>query len=77
VGLIAPHICRKLTNSSFGNVLPLSAVVGGIIVVLSDIAARTLLFPLDLPVGIFTAGIGAPFFVYLLFKSQRALRRGF
>jgi iron complex transport system permease protein len=77
VGLIAPHICRKLTNSSFGNVLPLSAVVGGIIMVLSDIAARTLLSPLDLPVGIFTAGIGAPFFVYLLLKSQRALRRGF
>lgn len=77
VGLIAPHICRKLTNSSFGNVLPLSAVVGGIIMVLSDIAARTLLFPLDLPVGIFTAGIGAPFFVYLLLKGQRTLRRGF
>lgn len=77
VGLIAPHICRKLTNSSFGNVLPLSAVIGGIIVVLSDIAARTILFPMDLPVGIFTAGIGAPFFVYLLFKSQRTRRRGF
>jgi iron complex transport system permease protein len=75
VGLIAPHICRRLTNSSFENIVPLSALVGGIIVVLSDTAARTLFFPLDLPVGIFTAGIGAPFFVYLLIKNQRSLRR--
>jgi iron complex transport system permease protein len=76
VGLIAPHICRKLTNSSFENIAPLSALVGGIIVVLSDTAARTLFFPLDLPVGIFTAGIGAPFFIYLLLKNQRKVRRG-
>ncbi|MBB6217466.1 iron complex transport system permease protein [Anaerosolibacter carboniphilus] len=76
VGLIAPHICRKLTNSSFENILPLSTLVGGIIVVLSDVAARTLFFPLDLPVGIFTAGIGAPFFIYLLVKNQQALKRG-
>ncbi len=76
VGLIAPHISRKLTNSSFENIAPLSTLIGGIIVVLSDIAARTLFFPLDLPVGIFTAGIGAPFFIYLLIKNQRSLRRG-
>jgi iron complex transport system permease protein len=75
VGLIAPHICRKLTNSSFENIVPLSALIGGIIVVLSDAAARTLFFPLDLPVGIFTAGIGAPFFIYLLIRNQRDLRR--
>ncbi|MCM0647703.1 iron ABC transporter permease [Clostridium swellfunianum] len=71
VGLIAPHISRKLTNSSFENIVPISTLIGGIIVVLSDTAARTLFFPLDLPVGIFTAGIGAPFFIYLLLKSQR------
>jgi iron complex transport system permease protein len=71
VGLIAPHISRKLTSSSFENIVPLSTLVGGIIVVLSDTAARTLFFPLDLPVGIFTAGIGAPFFIYLLLKNQR------
>ncbi|MEG0771925.1 iron ABC transporter permease [Clostridium sp.] len=76
VGLIAPHICRKLTNSSFENVIPLSTLIGGIIVVLSDIAARTLFFPLDLPVGIFTAGIGSPFFIYLLIKNQKTMKRG-
>jgi iron complex transport system permease protein len=77
VGLIAPHIGRKLTNSSFENIAPLSTLIGGIIVVLSDIAARTLFFPLDLPVGIFTAGIGAPFFIYMLIRNQRAIRRGY
>ncbi|WP_081957283.1 iron ABC transporter permease [Clostridium sp. HMP27] len=75
VGLIAPHISRKLTNSSFENITPLSTLVGGIIVILSDVAARTLFSPLDLPVGIFTAGIGAPFFIYLLIKNQSSLKR--
>jgi iron complex transport system permease protein len=70
VGLIAPHISRKLTSSSFENIAPLSTLAGGIIVVLSDTVARTLFFPMDLPVGIFTAGIGAPFFIYLLLKNQ-------
>lgn len=76
VGLIAPHISRKLTNSSFENVIPLSTLIGGIIVVISDLAARTLFYPLDLPVGIFTAGIGAPFFIYLLVKNQKRLKSG-
>lgn len=74
VGLISPHICRKLTNSSFENIVPLSILVGGIIVVLSDIAGRTLFSPLDLPVGIFTSGIGAPFFIYLLMRNKRSIR---
>lgn len=74
VGLIAPHICRKLTNSSFENIVPLSVFVGGIIVVLSDLAARTVFFPLDLPVGIFTSGIGAPFFIYLLIINKKTMK---
>jgi iron complex transport system permease protein len=76
VGLIAPHITRKLTNFSFENIIPISPLIGGIIVVLSDVAARTLFFPLDIPVGVFTAGIGTPFFIYLLLRNQQALKRG-
>lgn len=76
VGLIAPHISRKLTSSSFENLLPLSTFIGASIVILSDLAARTLFFPLDLPVGIFTAAVGAPFFIYLLIKNQKALKGG-
>jgi iron complex transport system permease protein len=76
VGLMAPHIARKLTNSSFENLIPLSCLSGGIIVVIADLAARVLFYPLDLPVGIFTAGIGAPFFIYLMIRNQKNGRRG-
>jgi iron complex transport system permease protein len=70
VGLIAPHIARKLVGRSFGSVLPVSALVGGLIVFLADLVARTAFTPLDIPAGVFTAGIGAPFFIYLLYRNR-------
>lgn len=70
VGLIAPHIGRKLVGSSFGGLLPVSALLGGLIVLLADLIARTAFSPLDIPAGIFTAAIGAPYFIYLLLKSR-------
>jgi iron complex transport system permease protein len=70
VGLIAPHIARKLVGRSFGSLVPVSALVGGIIVVLADIVARTAFLPMDLPAGVFVSGIGAPFFIYLLYKNR-------
>jgi iron complex transport system permease protein len=70
IGLIAPHMARKLVGPAFGGVLPVSALLGALILLLSDLAARTLFAPLDLPAGIFTAAVGAPFFIYLLY-SQR------
>lgn len=70
VGLIGPHIGRKLVGSSFGGLLPVSAFLGGLIVVLADLVARTAFSPLDIPAGIFTAAIGAPYFIYLLIKSR-------
>jgi iron complex transport system permease protein len=70
VGLIAPHMARKLVGAAFGSVLPVSALIGGIIVVLADLAARTVFIPLDVPVGILTSGIGAPFFIYLLYRNR-------
>lgn len=70
VGLIAPHIARKLVGRSFGSLVPVSALVGGIIVVLADIVARTAFLPLDLPAGVFVSGMGAPFFIYLLYKNR-------
>lgn len=75
IGLIAPHISRKLTNSSFENIILLAPLIGGTITVISDLAAKTLFFPLDLPVGVFTASIGAPFFIYLLVKNQHSSKR--
>jgi iron complex transport system permease protein len=71
VGLIAPHIAKKLVGPSFGGLLPVSFLVGGLIVLLADLVARTGFSPLDVPVGVFTSAIGAPFFIYLLYTSQR------
>ncbi|MBM4765274.1 iron ABC transporter permease [Bacillus sp. B15-48] len=70
VGLIAPHIARMLIGRSFAGLVPISALIGGMIVVLADIVGRTAFLPLDIPAGVFTAGIGAPFFIYLLFRNR-------
>ena len=70
VGLLAPHIARKLVGPLSGSLLPASALVGGLLVILADLVARMAMPPLDLPVGIFTAAIGAPFFIYLLYKNR-------
>lgn len=70
VGLIGPHIARRLVGSSFGALLPVSAFLGAIIVLLADLAGRTLFSPMEVPAGVFTALIGAPYFIYLLFKNH-------
>lgn len=75
VGLIAPHIARKLVDSKFENVIPLSILIGGIITLLADFVSKWLFYPQDLPIGIFTAFIGAPYFIYLLIK-KRNYKRG-
>ncbi|MFF2753724.1 FecCD family ABC transporter permease [Psychrobacillus sp. NPDC058041] len=70
VGLMAPHMARRLVGSSFGELLPVSAFIGGILVMLADLIGRTMFSPLEIPAGVFTAGIGAPYFIYLLFKTR-------
>jgi iron complex transport system permease protein len=70
VALLAPQIARKLVGPSFGALLPVAALSGSFIVVCADLIARVALPPLDLPVGIFTSAIGAPFFMYLLYKYR-------
>lgn len=70
VGLIAPHIARMLIGRSFAGLLPITALIGGCIVVAADMVARTAFLPLDIPAGVFTAGIGAPFFIYLLYRNR-------
>ncbi|MFS0576973.1 iron ABC transporter permease [Sporosarcina sp. 179-K 3D1 HS] len=70
VGLIAPHLSRMLIGRSFANMVVASALVGGILVTVADIVARTAFLPLDIPAGVFTAGIGAPFFIYLLYRNR-------
>jgi len=72
VGLMAPHMARRLVGSSFGALLPTSALLGGILVMVADLIGRTMFSPLEVPAGVFTAGIGAPYFIYLLFKTRNA-----
>ncbi|MGO4887344.1 FecCD family ABC transporter permease [Anaerobacillus sp. MEB173] len=70
VGLIAPHISRRLVGSSFGALIPVSALVGAILVIVADLIGRLLLGPTEIPAGVFTAAIGAPYFIYLLYKNR-------
>jgi iron complex transport system permease protein len=72
VGLMAPHIARRLVGSAFGALIPVSALIGAILVVVADLIGRTVFSPIEIPAGVFTASIGAPYFVYLLYKSRNA-----
>lgn len=72
VGLMAPHMARRLVGSAFGALLPVSALIGAILVMLADLIGRTLFSPLEIPAGVFTASIGAPYFIYLLFHSRNS-----
>lgn len=72
VGIVVPHVVRMLAGSSYRVVLPLSALAGATFLVGADLAARTLVSPGELPVGVVTAFIGAPFFTLVLRTSRRA-----
>ena len=71
VGLVVPHAVRLSLGPDHRLLLPASALTGGVFVVIADLLARTLLAPVEIPVGIITAIIGAPFFIYLLRRSRR------
>lgn len=66
VGLMVPHMARTLTGAEHRRLIPVSALLGGIFLVWVDVAARTLLAPQDLPIGIATAALGGVFFILLL-----------
>lgn len=70
VGLMAPHIARRLVGPSHEGLMPVAAVTGGLIVVLADLVGRTLFAPIEIPCGVVTAAIGAPFFMYLLSRGR-------
>jgi len=65
IGLVIPHMVRFFIKTDYRWILPYSAVFGAILLLVADIAARTLLKPQELPVGVMTAIVGAPVFVYL------------
>ncbi|MGP8188292.1 MAG: FecCD family ABC transporter permease [Terracidiphilus sp.] len=71
IGLIVPHILRMILGPDHVRLLPATALAGALFLVVADTAARTIIAPSELPVGVLTAFIGGPFFLYLLRKSRR------
>jgi len=71
VGLMAPHLGRQLVGPSHEGLMPTAAMIGGMIVVLADLLGRLLFAPTELPCGIITAAIGAPYFIYLLIRNRK------
>ncbi|WP_032122979.1 FecCD family ABC transporter permease [Clostridium amazonitimonense] len=71
VGLIAPHISRNILGSDNKYLIIGSAFVGALLLLLSDTLARTIISPIEIPVGIVTSLIGAPFFIYILVKKDK------
>jgi iron complex transport system permease protein len=69
VGLIAPHMARRLVGSRHARLLPASALLGALLVVVADAIGRGVHPPLELPAGLITAVIGGPYFLYLLMRS--------
>ena len=74
VGLVVPHLTRLLWGPSYRRLIPLAALGGASFLLLADILARSLLSPRELPVGVVTSVVGAPFFLYLLARAKRNLR---
>ena len=73
VGLIVPHIVRLLIGPDHRWLLPASALAGGVLLLLADTIARIIIAPTELPTGILTAILGAPFFIMLLVQQRREL----
>ncbi|ABU73146.1 hemin ABC transporter permease [Vibrio campbellii] len=70
IGLVIPHLGRMLAGPDHRTLLPISALMGALLLTAADMFARVVVAPAELPVGIVTALIGAPFFIYLLFQQK-------
>jgi iron complex transport system permease protein len=69
VGLVVPHLIRLLLGGNYG-LIPVAAVAGGALLLWSDLAARLVLAPAEIPVGVITGLIGGPYFIYLLYRAR-------
>lgn len=71
VGLVVPHLMRAMIGPDHRWLIPGSALLGAIVLIGSDTAARTMLAPAELPIGVITAGFGTPFFLFMLLRQRR------
>ena len=72
VGLIVPHIARKLVGTDTRRLVPVSALSGSALLMLSDLLGRVIAAPGEIPCGIITSFMGAPFFIFLLLRKRRS-----
>ena len=70
VGIVVPHLLRLLIGPDHRYLLPNCALLGGIMLLLADVVARQIVMPAELPIGIVTASVGAPFFLWILLRRQ-------
>lgn len=70
VGLMAPHIARRLVGHAHRHMLPVCAVVGALLVMMSDYIGKTVFTPSELPVGVIISIIGVPYFIFLLYRAK-------
>ena len=71
VGLIIPHCMRIISGSNYRSLIPFSLVGGAVFMVFCDMAARTVTAPSEIPVGVVTSLIGAPYFIYLIYRNRK------
>lgn len=76
VGLVVPHISRTLVGAVHRRLIPFAVLLGAVFMVLADMAARVATAPSELPIGVVTALLGAPFFLFLLWKSSYSFTKG-
>ncbi|MNR05248.1 Hemin transport system permease protein HmuU [compost metagenome] len=73
VGLLVPHTIRLLIGVDHKYVLPASALMGALMLTLADMLCRTIIAPIELPIGVITALLGTPLFLYILIKDKKKL----
>ena len=73
VGLVAPHIMRRFVGNDYRYLIPCSAAMGALLLILADTFARLIIAPVILPIGAITSFLGAPLFIYILFKGEKII----
>ena len=71
IGLVSPHIARRFVGSDYRFLIPASAITGSIVLVLAELVSRTIASPSILPIGALTSFLGAPLFLYMIYKKER------
>ncbi|WP_404451235.1 iron ABC transporter permease [Virgibacillus necropolis] len=71
VGLVVPHICRKIFTTDHRHLIPLSLINGATFLILADLVSRTIIAPAELPIGVITSLIGAPIFAFILYQQRK------